>query len=118
MLTYLKDKNNKSKTKYKIYKTPTSILESVDSIVNIGATTVSVTVSVTGVDLIVVPMFAGIACALSLGNKVIHKILQNIYNKYKKQIEEDQQTNKSFDKLYRKSFQDNLIDESEYESCM
>ena len=38
------------------------------------------------------------------------------YNKYKKLYEKDQQTIKSFDKLYRKSLQDNLIDKSEYES--
>ena len=38
------------------------------------------------------------------------------YNKYKKLYEKDQQTIKSFDKLYRKSLQDNLIDISEYES--
>ena len=37
-------------------------------------------------------------------------------NKYKKLYEKDQQTIKSFDKLYRKSLQDNLIDKVEYES--
>ena len=37
------------------------------------------------------------------------------YNKYKKLYEKDQQTIKSFDKLYRKSLQDLLIDKSEYE---
>ena len=36
--------------------------------------------------------------------------------KYKKQYENDQQTTKSFDKIYRKSLQDILIDRSEYES--
>ena len=34
----------------------------------------------------------------------------------KKQYEKDQQTIKSFDKLYRKSLQDNMIDKNEYES--
>ena len=38
------------------------------------------------------------------------------YNKYKKQYERDQTSIKSFDKLYRKSLQDNIIDKSEYES--
>ena len=37
------------------------------------------------------------------------------YNKYKKHYEKDQQTIKTFDKLYRKSFQDNLIDNNGYE---
>ena len=38
------------------------------------------------------------------------------YNKYKKQYEKDQQTSKSIDKSFMKSSQDNLIDESDYES--
>ena len=116
MITYLKNKNNKSKNRYKIYKTLNTILETVDSIVIIGATSTSITLSVTRVGLIILPISAGIACALSLGNKVIHKLIINKYNKYKKLYERDQQTIKSFDKLYRKSLQDNVIDKNEYES--
>ena len=63
--------------------------------------------------MIVLPISAGIACSLSLGNKVLHKLIINKYNKYKKQYERDQQTIKSFDKLYRKSLQDNVIDKTE-----
>ena len=40
----------------------------------------------------------------------------NKYNIYEKQYERDQLTIKSFDKLYRKSLQDNAIDKNEYES--
>ena len=116
MITYFKDKNNKSKKRYKNYKALNTILESVDSIVIIGATSTSITLSVTGVGLIILPISAGIACTLSLGNKVLHKLIINKYNKYKKQYERDQQTIKSFDKLYRKSLQDNIIDKSEYET--
>ena len=116
MITYFKDKNNKSKKKYKNYKTLNTILESADSIVIIGATSTSITLSITGVGLIILPISAGIACALSLGNKILHKIIINKYNKYKKQYERDQNTFKSFDKLYRKSLQDNVIDKTEYES--
>ena len=116
MITYFKDKNNKSKKRYKNYKNLKTILESVDSIVIIGATSTSITLSVTGIGLIVLPISAGIACGLSLSNKVLHKLIINKYNKYKKQYERDQNTNKSFDKLYRKSLQDNVIDKSEYES--
>ena len=38
------------------------------------------------------------------------------YNKYQKQYQKDQQPIISFDKLSRKSLQDNLIDKSEYQS--
>ena len=81
MITYFKDKNNKSKKKYKIYKALNTILESIDSIVIIGATSTSITLSVTGVGLIILPISTGIACTLSLGNKVLHKIFINKYNK-------------------------------------
>ena len=116
MITYFKDKNNKSKKRYKNYKTLNTILESVDSIVIIGATSTSITLSITGIGLIVLPISAGIACGLSLSNKILHKLIINKYNKYKKQYEKDQNTIKSFDKLYRKSLQDNVIDKTEYES--
>ena len=116
MITYFKDKNKKSKKKYKNYKTLNTILESADSIVIIGATSTSITLSITGVGLIILPISAGVACALSLGNKVLHKLILNKYNKYKKLYERDQNTIKSFDKLYRKSLQDNIIDKTEYDS--
>ena len=116
MITYFKDKNHKSKKKYKNYKNLNTILESADSIVIIGATSTSITLSITGVGLIILPISAGVACALSLGNKILHKLIINKYNKYKKQYERDQNTIKSFDKLYRKSLQDNIIDKTEYEN--
>ena len=116
MITYFKDKNNKSKKRYKDYKTLNKVLESVDSIVIIGATSTSITLSVAGIGLIILPISAGIACTLSLGNKVLHKLIINKYNKYKKQYERDQNTIKSFNKLNRKSLQDNIIDKTEYES--
>ena len=115
-ISYFKDKNNKSKKKYKNSKTLNTVLESADSIVIIGATSTSITLSVIGIGLVVLPISAGIACGLSLGNKILHKLIINKYNKYKKQYERDQNTIKSFDKLYRKSLHDNVIDKSEYEN--
>ena len=103
MISYFKDKNHKSKKRYKNYKTLNTILESVDSIVIIALTSTSITLSTTGIGLIILPISAGIACTLSLGNKVLHKLIINKYNKYKKQYERDQKTIKSFDKLYTKS---------------
>ena len=110
MITNFKEKNNKSKKKYKNYKTLNTILDSVYSIVIIGATSTSITLSITGIGLIGLPISAGIACTLSLGNKVLNKLIINKYNEYKKQYEKDQNTIKSLDKIYRKSLQDNVID--------
>ena len=61
------------------------------------------------------PISAAIACTLSLGNQVLNKIIINQYNKYKKQNEKDQQSNKPFDKLNRKPLQGNVIDKDECE---
>ena len=116
MITYFKDKNNKSKKRYKNYKTLSTILESLNSIVIIGATSTFIPLSITVFGLIILPTSARIACALSLSNKVLHELYTNKYNKYKKLSERDQQTIKSFDKFYRKSLQDNVIDKNEYES--
>ena len=116
MITSFKTKNHKSKKKYKNYKILNTVLETVDSIVIIRATSTLITLSITGIGLIILPISAEIACTLSLGNKILHKLFINKYNKYKKQYERDQQTIKSFDKLYRKSIQDYVIDTTEYES--
>ena len=116
MITYFKDKNNKSKKKYKNYKTLNTVIESVDSVVIIATTSTSITVSITGVGLNILLLSAGIARTLSLGNKILHKLIINKYIKYKKQYERDQITIKYFDELYRKSLQDIVIDKTEYES--
>ena len=115
-ITYFKDKNHKSKKRYKIYKTLNSVLESVYNVIIIGAISTSITLSTTGISLIVLTILTRIACILSLGNKVIHKIIKNKNNKYKKLYERDQQTIKSVDEPYRKSLQDNIVVEIEYES--
>ena len=93
-----------------------TVLESIDSIVIIAATSTSITLLVTVIGLIVLPISAGIACGLSLGYKILHKLIINYYKNFKKQYERDQQTIKSFDELYRKTLQDNCIDNTEDES--
>ena len=115
MITYFKDENNKSKKKYKKYKTQTTILKSFDTFVIIATTSSSITLSLKGIRLIAIPLSTASACALSIGNKKKCEIIINKYKKYKKQYEKDQQTIKSFDKLYRKSSRDNVIDKNEYE---
>ena len=72
----------------------------------------SVTLSVTGVGLIVVRITAGNACTLSLANKILHKTKLIKDKKYKKQRRKDQQTIKCSGDIYRASLQDNLIDEN------
>ena len=116
MIAYFKDRNNKSKNKYKNYKTLNKILESIDTIVIIGETSFSTTLSITSISLIILPITAGMSCTLSIGNKVFKKIIINNDNKYRELYKRDQQTTKVFAKLYKKSLQDNIIDKSEYKS--
>ena len=85
MITYFKDKNYKSEKRYKNYKTLNTILESVDTTVIIVSTSTSITLSITGSGLINLPITVGIASTLPLGNKVLHKMITNKYNKNKKQ---------------------------------
>ena len=73
MITYFKDKNNRSKKGYKNYKTLNRILESIDSIVVIATTSTFIILSITSIGMNILPISAGIACTLSLGNKVLHK---------------------------------------------
>ena len=83
MISFFENKILQSKKKYENYETITSIIESVDTIGIIGATTISVTLSVTGVGLVVVPISAGVACAVSLSIDVIQKIFSMKIFKYK-----------------------------------
>ena len=85
-VVYFKDRNHKSKKKLKNYKTLTTIIESVDTVVEIGATSASITLSITCVGLIISPKPAGIASTLSLGNRALHKMKLKKYNKYKKNM--------------------------------
>ena len=80
--------------KNKNFETLTSL---VDRVVSFGATTI------------------GTGCTLSIFNKLLHEKITMKCHKYKKQYKKGQKTIRLFDKLYRKSLSDNLIDKNEYE---
>ena len=62
VITYLNDKNIKSRKKYKTYKTLTTMLKSFDSFVIFATTSSAITMSLTGIGLIVIPLSAASAC--------------------------------------------------------
>ena len=97
LITYFEDKNIKSKKKYKKYKTTTTILKPFDTIVIFVTTSSSITMSLEGIGLIVIPISTASACALSIGNKVLFEVIINKHNKSIKENEKDQNTIKSFD---------------------
>ena len=98
LITYFKDENNKSKKRYGKCKTLTTILKSFDTFVANAITSSSITFSLTGIGLIVVPISTVTTWGFSVGKKVIYEIIRNNYKKYKKQYEKDQQSIKSFDR--------------------
>ena len=86
MNIYFKDRNNKSKEKYKKYKTITTILKSIDTFVIIATTSSLITLSLTGICLIAIPKST--ACGFSIGVKVIYEVIRNKYNKPKHNMKE------------------------------
>ena len=110
-----KDKNHKSKKIYKKHKAITTILKSFDTFVIFGTTSSSIKLSLTEFGLLVIPISSSIACGLTIINKTKFEIVMQKYIKNKEQNEKDQQTIKSFDKLSKKSLQDNFLDKTEYE---
>ena len=67
MITYFNDKNKETKKIYKNYKSLTTILKPLDTFVII-ATSSSLTLSLTGIGLIAIPISTATACGLSIGN--------------------------------------------------
>ena len=74
MITYFKDKNYTSKKK-KNYKVLTTILKSFDAFAIFATTSSSITLSSTGIGFIVIKKSTGIACALTISNKITYEIL-------------------------------------------
>ena len=106
--------NRKSNAK-KYEKIPTK-LKSFGTIGIIATTSSSITLSLTGIVFIVIPISTATACGILIGDKVLYGINMQKYNKYKEQYQKHHQTDKSFDRLFRKGSQDNPLDKKELES--
>ena len=79
LITFFKEKSQTSKNENKNYETVNKTKKSLDSIVINGATLTWMILSITGIRMIVVPLFAGIVCCLALGNKLLSKsVIKNI----------------------------------------
>ena len=94
----------------------TTIPKSIDTIVIIDTTSSSITLSLMGIGLKIIPISNSIACGLTISDEVSYEIVMQKHNNYKKQYEKGKENFKSFDEIYRKSLQENLIDKKEYES--
>ena len=64
-----------------------TILNSIDTFGIIATTSSSITLAVLEIGSIAKPISAARACGLTISNEVIHEIVMQKYNKYKKQYE-------------------------------
>ena len=87
IITFFKEKNNKSEKRSRKYKTLTTILKSFDLFVFIATTSSSITLSFTGIGFLALAVLTATVCGLSIGNNVIYEVIKNKYKKYKKQNE-------------------------------
>ena len=80
----------------------------------IGTTSTSVTLSITGVGIIVVPIAAGVGCATGILGKICSSYLKKKEQNYKLKYTIIQKTLSDFRQLYITSLKDNHIYEKEY----
>ena len=105
--------NIKKYTKYKLINNIINSLD--DGIIVIGTTSASVTLSITGVGIIVVPITAGVACATGILVKICSIYLKKKEQNYKLKYAIIPKTLDDFRQLYITSLKDNHIDEKEYQ---
>ena len=63
-----------------------------------------------------IPISTATACVLSIDNKIIYGLIIKNTKNIKNNMNETNFTIKSFEKFYRNSLQDNVIDKNEQES--
>ena len=113
MMKYYELEENKYKKKYTIYKLINNV-NSADGLIIIGATSASVTLSITGVGIIVVPITAGFGCATGILVKICSSYLKKKEQNYKLKYAFIQKTLDDFRQLFITSLKDNDLDEKEY----
>ena len=104
-------KYKKNNTKCKLIN---NIINSTDGLIIIGTTSTSVTLSITGVGIIVVPITAGVGCATGILVKICSSYLKKKEQNYKLKYAIIQKTLDDFRQLFTTSLKDNHIDEKEH----
>ena len=66
----------KYKKKSKIYKTINGLIQSIDGVLLLGVSSTAITLSVTGVGLVVVPIASGIGAGVSIISKILNEYLK------------------------------------------
>ena len=114
MMKYYEMEEKKYKQKYNKYKLINNLINSLDGIIVIGTTSASISLSITGVGIIVVPIAAGVGCTTGILVKICSSYLKKKEQNYKLKYTIIQKTLDDFRQLYVASLKDNCIDEKEY----
>ena len=114
MIKFYELEEKKYKKKHTKYKLMNNLVNSADGLIIIGTISASVTLSITGVDIIVVPITAGIGCATGILVKICSSYLKKKEQNYKLKYAIIQKTLDDFRQLFTTSLKDNHIDEKEY----
>ena len=114
MMKYYEMEEKKYKQKYNNYKLINNLINSLDGIIVIGTTSASISLSITGVGIIVVPIAAGVGCTTGILDKICSSYLKKKEQNYKLKYTIIQKTLDDSRQLYVTSLKDNHIDEKEY----
>ena len=115
MMKYYELEEENYKKKYTKYKLINNLINSTDGLIIIGITSASVTLSITGVGIIVVPITAGVGCATDILVKICSSYLKKKEQNNKLKYTIIQKTLDDFRQLFTTSLKDNHIDEKEYD---
>ena len=104
----------KYKKKSKTYKLINCLIQSIDGVLLLGVSSTAITLSVTGVGLIVVPIASGIGAGVSIISKILNEYLKRKEQHNIKKYTLAGRTLHDYQKLHSKCLEDNKIDLNEY----
>ena len=104
----------KYKKKSKMYKLINCLIQSIDGVLLMGVSSTAITLSVTGVGLIVVPIASGIGAGVSIISKILNEYLKRKEQHNIKKYTLAGRTLHDYQKLHSKCLEDNKIDLNEY----
>ena len=104
----------KYKKKSKIYKLINCLIQSIDGVSVLAVSSTCVTLSVTGVELVVVPIASGFGAGLCIFSKIAGEYLKRKEQQNIKKYTLAGRTLHDYQKLHSECLEDNKIDLNEY----
>ena len=114
MMKYYDQQYQKQKKKYNKYNLINNAIQSLDTLAIISTTSSSITFSIIGVGVIVVPIICGVGCSITIFSKLFAKYIKSKLEMSLKNYTLIKETQQRFETFYTSSLKDNKINESEY----